>query len=1235
MKKNFIPNVERNLLLKKMSRVMRLYLFILGITVLQVHASVYSQNTLLNLKMENTTIADVFDAVENQSEFFFFYNKGQINDKEIVSVDLTNCKIDDVLTSIFGKEMVSYEIYGKNIIIKAKDMTEPGASEQQGNKVTGKVTDDTGQPLPGASVVIKGTTIGVITDLNGNYNLSAPVNAKLVFSFVGMNSAEVTVGANKNINVQLVTSTVGVEEVVVTALGISREKKSLGYSVAEVKGGEMQKVASANALSSLAGKISGVQLNSTGAAGSSVSVVIRGASSLTSDNQPLYVVDGVPLNNSLSNMSNLGNGNTVDYGSAISDVSADDIESVSVLKGPSAAALYGSRAGNGVILITTKSGSVAKKGLGVTITSNTVIDNPYKYLDYLNNGWGYGPRPYTQDMRPNNGMDYMSIDPTQSAWNGPALDKGTLAYQWPYPVDSNGKLIATPMVSHPNNVKNFFQTGFTTTNNIEVADATERINYRLSFNDMENKGLIPNSDLHRRTISLNSSLKLNDKIRLSTVINYANSFATNRPAIGNGTNPMQAIYEINNEIDGNLLKDYWKPGQVGIMQNSPYKLGNPASYVNNPYFVANEINNGFKRDRVYGDLRLDVQILKDLSFFARYSLDTYREFRDAKIAKSYTSEKNGFYGLQNLNRMENNTDFLFTYTKKFSDFNLTASAGGNSRYYYAGDNSMQTKNGGTGLVVPGIFAITNTLQTNLQVSSGTSQKQVYSLYALASLGYKDFAYLDLTGRNDWSSTLPASNRSYFYPSASLSLLLNKLFDLGPAFSLAKLRGGIAQVGNDTSPYQLLAGLTPGSWNGQTSFSVPGNLLNPTLKPEIKTSKEIGVNLELFNSRLKFEGTYYNADNRNQILNNTLAPSSAYGTQKFNAGLVNSKGVELSVGGTPVKTKNLSWDVNVVFSRNTTTLVSLAPGVSHIILWTNAKGGAETWVGEKIGNIVDAEMMRVTDKSSPYFGWPLLDSDGFEQITGVNEVNGKRNSPIIGNFNPDFMMGLQTSVSYKRWTLSASLDYRKGGQFVSQTLRYNESDLHGSRILSTFIHPPQGVDVPTWLKAHASLFGPKGTAFPVVGGISSAYGGMSYSDGGITLNDGVFMPGVSGSYDASGKFNPDQEFLSTPTDYYGDYYGWGLTKTATFDADFIKLRDISVSYQLPNLKSIGIQRASVSIYSSNIILWTKAKIGIDPETAFNNSLGSTNVGIGQFAQGIERDNVSPWTIPVGFKLSVSF
>lgn len=1100
-------------------------------------------------------------------------------------------------------------------------------------KVSGVVKSSSGELLPGATIVVKGTTNGVVTDADGKFSITVPsANSTLVISFVGMTNQQIQVNGKSTINVSLASATIGMEEVVVTALGISREKKSLGYAVAEVKGDEVQKVSQTNMLSSLAGKVSGVQISSTGGEGSSVSVVIRGASSLTSDNQPLYVVDGVPLNNSLSNMSSLGNQNTVDYGSAISDVNADDIESISILKGPSAAALYGSRAGNGVVLITTKSGKGSRKGLGVTVTSNTVIDSPYKYLDYLYNGFAYGNRPYTDGNRPPNGMDHIDINPTQSGWVGPQLDKGTLAYQWPYPVDGAGKMVATPLISHPNNFKNFFQTGFTSTNNVEIADANDRSNYRLSFNDMENAGLLPNSDLHRKTISLNSSIKLNEKLKLSAVLNYAYSNAKNRPSIGNGTNPMQAIYEINSSIDGNLLKNYWKPGQKDVMQYSPWQMGNTKSYVNNPYFVANEVNNPFKRSRFYGELRLDYQVLKDLSFFARYTLDTYHEFREGKIAKSFTGEKNGFYGLQNIDRTENNTDFLFTYTKKVSDFSITASAGGNSRYFLTGDNGMQTANGGSGLVTPGIFAMSNTAQANIRVGSSMSQKAVYSLYALGSLGYKDFAYLDLTARNDWSSTLPANNRSYFYPSASLSLLLNKMFDFGPAVSLAKVRGGIAQVGNDTGPYQLLAGLNPGSWNGQTTFSVPGNLLNPTLKPEIKTSKEIGANLDLFSSRLKFEGTYYTADNKNQILNNTLAPSSSYGTQLFNAGLVQSQGLELSVGGSPIKTKDVQWDVNVLFSKNKTVLKSLAPGVSHIVLWTNAKGGAETWVGEKIGNIVDATLLRVTDKGSPYYGYPLLDSDGFDQEVSVNEVKGKRNSPIIGNFNPDFMMGLQTSITYKRWTLSASLDWRKGGQFVSQTLRYNESDLHGSRILSTFIHPPKGADVATWLKAHSSLFGPKGTAYPVVGG---PMGNLPYTDGGVTLNDGAFMPGVNGSYDNSGKFVLGQEFLSSPTDYYGDYYGWGLTKTATFDADFIKLRDISIAFRLPDLKSIGIQSATISVYSNNIILWTKAKINIDPETAFNNSLGSASVGIGQFAQGIERDNVTPWTIPIGFKLSVSF
>ncbi len=1106
-------------------------------------------------------------------------------------------------------------------------------------KVSGVVKSSDGGFLPGATVVVKGTTKGAtVTDSDGKYNIAVPnAQSTLVFTFIGMATQEIPVNGKAVVNATLTTVTVNFDEVVVTALGISREKKSLGYSVGEVKGEELQKVATDNVLNSLAGKVSGVAISSTGGMGSSVSMVIRGASSLTSDNQPLFVVDGVPMSNTVNNVSQIGNDNRVDYGNAISDINPDDIESLSVLKGPSAAALYGSRAGNGVVLITTKSGK-KKKGLGVTITSNTVIDSPYKYLDnLLNNGFAYGQRPFTQDNRPSNNMDYISIDPTETNWAGPQLNKGMLAYQWPY-YDASGKLTATALVDHTNNAKNFFQTGYTTTNNIEVADATDRVDYRISYNNMEGKGLIPNDDLHKNSISLNSTVKMTSKLKINSNFNFSSTGAKNRPAGNRGTNPMQAFYQINPSIDILSMKNYWKPGQEGIMQNSPYTLDDPTSYVNNPYFLANEVNNGFQRDRIYGNVKLDYQILPSLAFFARYSLDAYHEFQDTKISKSYTGERKGLYGLINSYRRERNADFLLSYSKKATDFNITASLGGNAMYQFSNYSTIQGKSGGSGLILPGIFNVGNMAPSNIITGSGIGQKGIYSIYALGSVGYKDMAYLDLTARNDWSSTLPVENRSYFYPSASLSLLVNHMFDLGPKVSLLKVRAGWAQVGNDTNPYMLQNSMgNAGSWGDQTQLTTSGTLLLPNLKPEIKTSKEIGLDLGLLENRLKFEGTYYSSENRNQILSTNLTPSTGSSYMQYNAGLISSKGIELSIGGTPIKTNDWTWDLNVIYSKNRSTVEELAPGFTHITLWTDAKGGAMTWVGEQIGNIVDKKYLRVEDKTSPYYGWPLLDG-GWDQEDGTLEKNGKRVAPVIGNFNPDFTMGIHTSVRYKDFTLSATIDWRKGGQFVSQTMRYEESDMHGNRILNTFIHVPAGVDMATWLKQNASLFGPNGTAFPVVGGPTAAQGGLPYTDSGITLNDGTFVPGVSGSYDANGKFTMEQEWL-TPTgdtsDRYGDMYGWGLTKTATFDADFVKLRDLTLSYKLPSLKSIGIQNAFVSVYTSNVILWTKAKIGIDPEMAFQPENGVTGPGSTQFKQGIERYNATPWTIPVGFKLNVSF
>ena len=1115
-------------------------------------------------------------------------------------------------------------------------------------QVSGTVKDNTGELLPGVSIQIKGTTQGVVTDIDGRYSLRVPDSQSvLAFSFVGMETQEVIVNGRSVIDVTMNPTSIGMDEVVVTALGISREKKSLGYSVAEVDGENLQRVAQENVLNALSGKVAGVAINSTGGPGSSVSMVIRGASSLTSDNQPLFVIDGIPMNNTLNNVQEIGRENKPDFGNAISDINPEDIESISVLKGPSAAALYGSRAGNGVVLITTKSGKKSK-GLGVNITSNTVFESPYKYIG-THNLLANGRRPFTQDDRPNNGLPYYDVPVADSYWVGPELDKGMMAYQWPYFNDS-GELEARPLVSHPDNYKEFFNTGITSTNGFSITDAKERLNYRLSYSNMQHKGTIPNSDLHKNSISLNSSLKIVDNLTLGSNLNFSSSGADNRPSTSNrGANPLQALFDLNPHIDIDDLKDYWEPGQEGIMQRAPYNLKvNPdgtfgrGDYTNNPYFLAHEVNNSFRRDRVYGNARLDWQITPEVSLTTRYTHDQFHEKREVKIAPSYSRDAAGVYGLSNLYRREQNADFLLGYDKSFEDFSVSTSVGGNYMYQYAENNLAQTKNRGSGLIVPGIYNLTNIAQDNLLYNSGWSQKGIYSLYALASFGYKDAAYLDLTARNDWSSTLPVENRSYFYPSASLSLLLNNMFEMGDDVSLAKLRGGWAMVGNDTDPYKLMNVMgNQGSWGNQTRLSTSGTLLLPDLKPEIQTSWEIGADLAFFNNRLRMDGTYYQAENENQILNIGLPPSSGYSGKQINAGLISSKGLEFSLGLTPVSRSDWNWDVNFVFSRNRTKVEELAEGFDYVVLWTDAKGGAVTRVGDEIGQIVDDVIIRVDDPNSDYYGWPIIDEEGWDDSDNwENHMEKGDNTAVIGNFNPNFMMGMQTSLSYKKWTLSASFDWRNGGNFISQTYRYGESDMHTQRWIDRTLKLSNmsGEEMAQYLRDHADQYlSPDGEFFVVVGGPTKETGGLPHTEDGITLNDGVFMPGVELVYDDDGNFLEYKEHLGqpgTPTIRFQDFYGWSYSRTALFDADFVKLREISLSYQLPPLTSIGINDATVSLYSRDIILWTKAGIGVDPERAFQAEGGVQGSG-SQFKQGIERYNVAPWSIPVGIKLNINF
>ncbi|MGB5553923.1 MAG: SusC/RagA family TonB-linked outer membrane protein, partial [Flavobacteriaceae bacterium] len=681
-------------------------------------------------------------------------------------------------------------------------------------EVTGVVSSDTGELLPGVSVLVKGTTNGVTTDFDGNYQIQVPGSSDvLVFSYLGMLTQEVLVGNQSNINVALEASSEQLDEVVVTALGISREKKSLGYSVSEVSGDALDNVPQENAMNSLSGKVSGVAINSTGAAGSTVNINIRGASSLSSDNQPLFVIDGTPVISSANNIGEIGRDNKADYGNAISDINANDIESMTVLKGASAAALYGSRAANGVILITTKSGK-AKKGLGVTINSSTVFDIPYRYLD-THRQFAAGSRPYTEDNFPSNSYGAIIIGETSSAWAGPALDQGIKAIHWPYTQEeiTSGVPVARELRSY-DNAPNFFKTAITSTNNIAIQDNTEKIAYRLSYSNMKHEGFIPNSDLNRNSISLNSTLKLNEKIAVSSSLNYTKSGADNRPATNRGANPVQALYEIAPHIDVREMKDYWLPGYEGLRQNSPFAFGDDPTETewNNPYFLANEVNNGFERNRFYGNVKGDWQITDEFSAMARYNFDEINEVRETKMSKGYTGDINGAYGIQNILNNEINIDFLLTYAKKFNAWDFTASFGGNKRTASSSSVSNSTINRGSGLLAPGLFTLANIAPDNLQYSSYKSERQVNSLYGLVSIGFKDMFYIDATARNDWSSTLPDNNNSYFYPSISSSLLVNRALNLGGVVSLIKLRAGYAEVGNDTFAYNLQPVLNSGtSW----------------------------------------------------------------------------------------------------------------------------------------------------------------------------------------------------------------------------------------------------------------------------------------------------------------------------------------------------------------------------------------------------------------------------------------
>ena len=1037
----------------------------------------------------------------------------------------------------------------------------------QSVNITGVITEkSTGLPLPGVSISIKGSAGGTQSNNEGKFSLATKSGDVLRITFIGYTTREIAVKPDQTtLDVALEETQNSLNEVVVTALNITREKKSLGYAVQELKSKDIAEAKETNLVNALSGKVAGVQVtNSQGDMGSS-RIIIRGETSISGNNQPLFIIDGVPVDNT----QNLGNAGSRDFANTISDINSEDIESMSVLKGPNAAALYGSRAAAGVVLITTKKGK-GSKGLGITINSNTSFSNLLVLPDYQNS-FGQGSNGQFSYVDGKGGGINDGVD---ESW-GPRLD-GRLIPQF----NSNG--VPVPFVAHPDNVRSFFNTGRTLNNGIAFTGSGDKYDFRLSYNNLDQTGVIPNSSQSKNSFLFNLGYKITPKLTLNTYANFVNSSADNLPGSGGrrATSTMLQFTWFGRQVDVNQLKTYQDALGNNINWNN--------SYYSNPYFVAYENTVGQVRNRLIGSVELNYKIIEGLSANFRTGNDYYTDRRKIKIAYGTNGTPFGSYEEDAYTFNENNTEGRLDYTKKLNkDFNLDILLGGNIRTTTFENNDQLASK----LAVNGLYTLSNSRDPLISSNIYTKQK-IYSAFSSAQLGFRNYAYLNLTARNDWSSTLPAANRSYFYPSVNGSLILSEAFDIkNDVLTFAKLRGGWSKVGKDASPYQLINSygfIAPFNSNPQQYAN--SIFLNTDLKPETTTSTEAGVELGLFNNRLRFDFSIYNTNSVDQILNLDVSTSTGYSQKLVNGGTINNKGLEVQLGLVPVKTENFTWDINTNFSLNRSEVKSLYGDIQSYVLGTNRTVQVLASVGRPYGQLFGTAFVR-NDA-----GDIIVKADGTPTISTSKQ--------ILGKFTPDWIGGITNSFTYKNINLSVLVDAHVGGKIYSNTNRTG-----------------------TYTGVLASTLEGRGAEN---GGLSYYYPGNSTANKAVQISAGATAPGGATVYDDGLVFKgvlADGSANSTilPAQQY--YKGFTNADEAfVYSATYVKLREIKLGYTLPKqwIKSIGLQSASVSVVGRNLLIIHKEVPNIDPETAFNTGNG----------QGLE-DLTLPGVRNIGFNINLKF
>lgn len=995
----------------------------------------------------------------------------------------------------------------------------------QGKTVTGTVTDaSTGTPVPGITVVEKGTSNGTSTDFDGNYSISVSNDsAILVFSAIGYTEQEVTVGGQSTIDVSLAEDVELLDEVVVTALGITRDKKSLGYSVTEVGGEQVSLAKEPNVINALAGKVAGVVVSQgTSGPGSGTRVVIRGNNSITGNNQPLYVVDGVPIDNSsLGAPEGSGQFNVNNLGDGVSDLNPDDIESLSVLKGPNAAALYGSRASNGVVIITTKKGAL-NKGLGVSFTSNALFDNPMVLPEYQNE-YGRGTDGNFPQINPDDDLVIQVNEVAGAGSWGPRFDGSSqLAY--------NGQ--QRPYVAQPDNVKDFFETGTTFINTIALSGGSENASVRFSYTNSDIESILPNSGIDRDNFNLRAFTNLSDKLSLDTRITYFKQTARNRP--NQGTEGVAAyVWGLARNVRTSDLKVF-QDTENPIDPTDIYRVIAPTSSGGNPYWILTHDSNEDRRSRVTGFAKLQYEFTDWLSAFVRVGTDDITQDTQGVTRVGHHFFGDGRIRFEKNDRTETNYDFLLMFNKDLSEkFNLTANAGANALRF----SRIRSEARGENFKIPGRPLLDNTEEI-FATQEQRVQKSVNSVYGSASLAYDNMLYLDLTGRNDWSSALAAENRSYFYSSASLSVLLNEAFDLGSSIDLLKVRGSIATVGNDTDPQQLVNTfqVAANGFLNNVTVSRDNILFSNSLRPEEVTSTEFGVEFRALGNRLYADLSYYSIKSTDLIFDVPLGAGAAFEKFRTNVGEITNKGFEILVGGTPVQTENFSWDVSANIARNKNELVSLVEGQDFFDFSTD-NGGTVSVVGragEGFGDIETTTWMR-NDQ-----GQLIVTAEGRPQATSEREK--------FGNYQPDFSGGFNNTFRYKDFTLNTLIDFRIGGEVYS----FTDAALDAA-------------------------------------GVSER--SLEFRDGGV-LVEGVIDNG-------DGTFSPNTTTISAQ-DYWGAVSNIG--SEYVFDQTNFRLREVSLSYNFPSklLKDTFIQSATLSAVGRNLLFLYKKADNFDPESSYSTS-----------------------------------